>query len=94
MLLQVLLERAATLDIGWPRREVRVGLDGVDVVANLSRLDVAILQSSRDTGKSKFNLAIVKAYAAEADSKICGRTWKLLMNEFCSRGKESTLLPS
>jgi len=36
------------------------------------------------------NITIAKAYLAGADPKLVGRTWDLVMQEYCSRGKEST----
>ena len=36
------------------------------------------------------NLAIAKAYLAGADPKLMNRTWTLVMDEFCSVGKETT----
>lgn len=36
------------------------------------------------------NISIAKAYLVGSDSKLVERTWRFVLDEFCSRGKEST----
>lgn len=36
------------------------------------------------------NIAIAKAYLVGADPKLMGRTWAFVLDQFCSRGKDST----
>ena len=42
--------------------------------------------------QSAVNLTIARAYLVGADPKLVERTWSLVMQEYCSRGKESTKL--
>jgi len=42
------------------------------------------------TRLSVINISIAKAYLVGADPKLVERTWNFVMQEFCSRGKEST----
>ena len=42
------------------------------------------------TRQSAINISIAKAYLVGADPKLVERTWNCVMQEFCSRGKEST----
>ena len=42
--------------------------------------------------QSALNLTIARAYLVGADPKLVERTWSLVMQEYCSRGKESTKL--
>src|SRR6266700_2443211 len=50
-----------------------------------------IIHAKNDaTRTSGINITIAKAYLAGADPKLVERTWDLVMQEYCSRGKEST----
>jgi integrase len=42
------------------------------------------------TRQPALNIAIAKAYLVGADPKLMERTWKAVIDEFCSIGKEST----
>ncbi len=50
-----------------------------------------ILHAKNDASRQSFiNISIAKAYLVGADPKLVERTWNCVMQEFCSRGKEST----
>jgi integrase len=50
-----------------------------------------IIHAKNDaTRQSAINISIAKAYLVGADPKLVERTWNSVMQEFCSRGKEST----
>lgn len=50
-----------------------------------------ILHARNDaTRQSGINITIAKAYLAGADPKLVERTWDFVMQEYCSRGKESS----
>jgi integrase len=50
-----------------------------------------VIHARNDAGRqSGINLAIAKAYLAGADPKLVERTWACVMQEYCSKGKEST----
>ncbi len=53
-----------------------------------------IIRAKNDaaTRPVSINLTLAKAYLLAADPKLMERTWSLLMEEFCSIGKESTRL--
>jgi integrase len=50
-----------------------------------------ILHAKNDGSRqSGINITIAKAYLAGADPKLVERTWDCVMQEYCSRGKETT----
>jgi len=52
-----------------------------------------IIHAKNDaTRQSGINLTIAKAYLAGTDPKLVERTWGSVMQEYCSRGKETTRL--
>jgi len=54
---------------------------------------VRIIHAKNDaTRQSGINITIAKAYLVGADPKLVERTWSWVMQEYCSRGKETTRL--
>jgi hypothetical protein len=52
-----------------------------------------ILHAKNDASRqSGINITIAKAYLVGADPKLVERTWTWVMEEYCSRGKETTRL--
>jgi integrase len=50
-----------------------------------------IIHARNDAARqSGINITIAKAYLVGADSKLVERTWSWVMQDYCSRGKEST----
>jgi len=60
-----------------------------DEKAEAARIIHARNEAARQSG---INLAIAKAYLVGADPKLAERTWGWVMEEYCSRGKETTRL--
>ena len=61
-------------------------------LATTDRKEAETLRATKDTAVSQphVNLAIGKAYLAAHDPKLVQRKWRVVMDEFLQRGKETT----
>ncbi len=57
----------------------------------VNEAEILVVQTRHDAPRhAAINVAIAKAYLLGSDPKRVERTWSFVLDEFCSRGKETT----